>query len=90
MHPGTKTTTQVKEKPTVEFVHEGAEPVPAKPVSVPVPRHISHGGADNRSEPASNPRGGGWGRSGEQGGYRWAKGGLIRKNYSPGGIVGLL
>jgi len=85
VHPGTpiKTTT-----PKVEFVHEGAEPIPAKTVSVPVPRHISHGGGggDKDHSPSSAPSGG---RPGTTGRARdWAKGGRVR--YTNGGIVGLL
>ena len=83
VHPGTpiKTTT-----PKVEFVHEGAEPIPAKTVSVPVPRHISHGGGggDRDQSPSSAPDRGSPGR----GGHHWAKGGRVR--YTNGGIVGLL
>ena len=88
VHPGT-TTKQVTAKPTVEET-AATEMIttPTKTVSVPVPRHISHGGdggyqGTGRAEAQSN-YGGGW-----DDGY-WAKGGLIRKKYGDGGIVGLL
>ena len=88
VHPGT-TTKQVTAKPTVEET-AATEMIttPTKTVSVPVPRHISHGGdggyqGTGRAEAQSN-HGGGW-----DDGY-WAKGGLIRKKYGDGGIVGLL
>ena len=88
VHPGT-TTKQVTAKPTVEET-AATEMIttPTKTVSVPVPRHISHGGdggyqGTGRAEAQSN-YGGGW-----DDGY-WAKGGLIRKKYGDGGIVGVL
>ena len=88
VHPG-PTTKQVPAKPTVEET-AATEMIttPTKTVSVPVPRHISHGGdggyqGTGRAEAQSN-YGGGW-----DDGY-WAKGGLIRKKYGDGGIVGLL
>ena len=70
-------------------VHEGAESIPAKTVSVPVPQHISHG---RHHEPDRNEPGGGKGQSptgGDTGyGTPFRKGGRVR--YTNGGIVGLL
>ena len=89
-----------------KFVHEmSEEPSVSEPVSVSVPHHISHGDPSDRgSDSGSEPAGTGSGAQGPAGGAStggnysggwaddgyWAKGGLIRKNYSPGGIVGIL
>ena len=84
VHPGTPTTIT----PTVDFVHEMSEPIPAKTVSVPVPRHISHG---RHHEPDRNEPGGGRGQSPtgrDVEGTPFKKGGRVR--YTNGGIVGLL